>query len=131
MDKSEVLSHYYFSYTSKFSGKVSHNVIISFREKQTKLNILAHKKQTGPMLLSRLLPDQSSTSNIVTLTYSNRLSKYNLNAIYHLNKAKNAGQIFCIKFHNSCFTVKDNRESGWSRISNIEELQKYKSMATH
>jgi hypothetical protein len=29
IDKSEVLSHYYFPYTSRFSGKTSHNVIIT------------------------------------------------------------------------------------------------------
>jgi hypothetical protein len=128
VDKSEILTHYYFAYTSRFTGKTSHNIIISFREKQTKLNILARKKQTGPLLLSRLLGDQPSTSNIITVTYSNRLSKFNLNAIYHLNKAKSSGRIFSVRFHNSCFTVKDNETSEWFRISNIEELQKYKSV---
>jgi hypothetical protein len=58
LEPSEIVSHYYFSYESKFSGKTSHNVIISFREKQTKLNVLARKKQMGPLLLSQLFPDQ-------------------------------------------------------------------------
>ncbi len=126
LDRSEVLSHYYFPYTSKFSGKTSHNVIISFREKQTKMNILSRKKQLGPLLLNRLVPDQSSSTNIATVTYTNRLSKFNLHAIYHLNKAKNAGKVFSIRFHNLCFAVKETERCQWTRISNTEELQKYK-----
>jgi hypothetical protein len=126
LDPSEIVSHYYFPYESKFSARTSHNVIISFREKQTKLNVLARRKQLGPLLLSQLFPDQSVTSKIVTLGYSNRLSKFNLYTIYHLNKAKMAGKICNIKYHNLCFAVKETEESQWRRISNNEELQKYK-----
>jgi hypothetical protein len=123
--------HYYFPHTSEYSGKTSHNVIISFREKHTKLSILKRKKQMGPLLLSRLVPDhQSSATNITTLTYSNRLSKFNLHALYHLNKAKNAGNIFSIRFHNLCFTVKKTEGCQWTRISSIDELQPYKNMNT-
>jgi hypothetical protein len=126
LDPTEISSHYYFPYVSKYSGKTSHNVIISFREKETKLNILSRKKQMGPLLLSQLLPDHPATTKIVTISYSNRLSKFNLYTIYHLNKAKVAGKIFNVKYHNLCFAVKETEESQWSRISNIEELSKYK-----
>jgi hypothetical protein len=126
LDPHQVTSHYYFPYDSKFSGKTSHNIIISFREKQTKMNVLSRKRQMGPLLMSQLLPEESSASKIVTLSYSNRLSKFNLHTIYHLNKAKVAGKIFNIRFHNLCFAVKDTVDSQWCRISNTEELEPYK-----
>ncbi len=127
IDQSKVLSHYYFPYTSRFSGKTSHNVIISLREKQTKLDILSRKKQLGPLLLNRLLPDQVSYTNVSTVTCLNRLSKFNLHAIYHLNKAKSAGKVVSVRFHNLCFAVKETERCQWTRISNTEELKKGKN----
>jgi hypothetical protein len=50
LDPSEIVSTYYFPYDSKFSGKISHNIIIGFREKAAKLKVLARKKEMGPLL---------------------------------------------------------------------------------
>jgi hypothetical protein len=123
LDISAIRSHYYFQYTSNFSKKISHNIILSFRDIETKMNVLQRKKELGPLLLSRIQPNSSGQSS--TLSYSNRLSKFNLYAIYHLNKAKDYKLIHSIRFHNLCFQIKETDKSGWKRISNLTELEKY------
>jgi hypothetical protein len=125
LDNSVIRSQYYFQFDSKYSKKTSHNVILSFKEIETKMNILQRKKDLGPILLSRLQPGMSASSSC-TVTYSNRLSKFNLHAIFHLNKAKENKLIHSVRYHNLCFQIKESEKSGWLRISNNSELKKYK-----
>jgi hypothetical protein len=123
LDYASVSTHYYFPYKSKFSGKITHNVIIRFREIDTKLDILKRKKDMGPMLLNRIQPDMQSSS-FITLNYSNRLSKFNLSAVYQLTKAKERKQIVNIRFHNLCFAAKVPGNDDWQRVTNYTELNK-------
>lgn len=125
LDPVAISSSYYFPYTSKFSGKTSHNVIISFRDIETKMNVLSLKKQSGPLLLSQLTLEFPGTSEASTVTYTNRLTKFNLYAINQLNKTKSAGLIFKVRYHNLCFGVMEKKNSNWIRITNHAELEKY------
>jgi hypothetical protein len=121
--------HYYFSYTSQFSGKTSHNVIVGFKEKEIKMGVIMRKKEVGSLSLLRIQPNLCAGESDVTLKFSNRLSKFNLYASYHLNKAKSAGQIHSIRYHNLCFSIKEGDKTQWQRISNDSELKKYVSLS--
>jgi hypothetical protein len=124
LDSSVVRTHYYFPYTLD-SGKITHNLIISFNEFEVKMKILESKKQRGPLLLNCIQPHLAPPDQDVTLTYSNRLTKFNLYAIYHLNKAKDNKIIHSIRYHNLFFSIKETEKGGWKRITNMSDLEKY------
>jgi hypothetical protein len=124
LDMSVVESYYYFPYAAK-AGKTSHNLIISFKDFNVKMEVLSRKKQLGRLLLKKIQPLMEPPDHDVFISYSNRLSKFNLHAIYHLNKAKDNKTIFNVRYHNLFFAVKETEKSPWLRISNPSELEKY------
>jgi hypothetical protein len=121
---SVVETYYYFPYAAK-AGKTSHNLIISFKDFDVKMEVLGRKKQLGRLLLKKIQPQMAPPDHEVLISYSNRLTKFNLRAIYHLNKAKDNKTVFNVRYHNLFFAVKETEKSPWQRISNPSELDKY------
>lgn len=123
LEPSNITSCYYFPYKPR-NNIPTHNIIITFKEKDRKINLLSRKSAAGPLLLRTILPETPDTSTNV-LHYTNRLTKFNLYAANHLNKAKSKKKLVKLRFHNLCFEVKETEDGDWQRITNGKELDKF------
>jgi hypothetical protein len=94
-------------------------IVIGFHEKTKKIEVLLTKKGMGPILSSQLVNDDERGSN--TITYSNRLSMFNLFVQRNLYRAKQHNTINDFRFHNYFFQVKRGKEDDKWILINCEE----------
>lgn len=107
-------------------AKQYHHVVISYKEKSIKNDIMKRKKEMGPLKYEQLDPTVNSPADkAAVIRCSNRLSKFNLKAQGHLFKAKNEGKISGFQLHNGVFRVKEGENSDWKIIDTEASLEPF------
>lgn len=110
--------------TPEARKKVYHHMVVSFKDKEMKMKILAARRGNGPLKLEQLCdePVQLDKGKPKTIRCSNRLSKFNLRAQGKLFSAKQEGKIYAFQLHNGTFRVKKEEQSRWESIDTTTAL---------
>lgn len=112
--------------------KVYHHMVISFKERATKMKFLQEKKKKGPLKYEQLcsvdtLDNLTEEQRVTTIRCTNRLSKFNLRAQYELLKAKSEGKLHVFQLHNGIMRIKRTENSPWEIVDTDEALKAFLS----
>lgn len=110
--------------TPESAKKVYHHMVISFKDKQIKMNLLAARRVKGPLKLEQLRAGAAQMERGMpkTIRCTNRLSQFNLRAQGKLFAAKQEGKIHVFQLHNGTFRIKKEEHSRWEPINTSTAL---------
>ena len=114
--------------TSTQQVKTYHQMVIAFKDNQSKSKFMQAKKEKGPIAYEQLTKKHLSNDDAKAIIKCvNRLSKFNLKVQRELLTAKNQQKIFNFQLHNGVFRMKIGETSGWKIIDTETALQPYAS----
>lgn len=106
--------------------KTYHQMVIVFKDNQTKSKFMKAKKEKGPIVFDQLSKKPLSGEEAKTIIRCvNRLSKFNLKVQRELLTAKNQQKIFSFQLYNGVFRLKIIENSGWKIIDTENALEPY------
>lgn len=106
--------------------KAIHHMVVSFKERNAKLDFMAAKKDKGPITYEQLCRDAMSTDDKnTTIRCTHRLSKFNLKVQRELMITKSAGNLASFQLHNGTFRLKRKEDSPWERIDTEGDLKPF------
>ena len=114
--------------TSTQQVKMFHQMVIAFKDNQSKSKFMKAKKEKGPVAYEQLTKKHLGNDDAKAIIRCvNRLSKFNLKVQREMLTAKNQQKIFNFQLHNGVFRMKISETSGWKIIDTETALQPYAS----
>jgi hypothetical protein len=114
------------SHSSNQQSKVIHQMVIGFKDHQSKMNFMKAKQEMGPLEYGQLTTRQLTKENgEATIRFGHRLTKFNLKAQKELHAAKVYGNLHAYQLHNGVFRIKEKEDSRWKQIETYNRLQPY------
>lgn len=127
VDKTAIKEYYHVSYSKNqaeasttTNQKLSHFVVIGFKNKSTKISVFAKKKKKGSPLLKNLIPQSSSPETLIKC--ANKLTKFNLYVQRVLYKVHQQKTIKEYRYHNHLFQIKLEEDGKWIRIDTYKKV---------
>jgi hypothetical protein len=130
--------HYSFSFTVKPRASSTpkdggrqrqrsvHQMVIGFKDMETKMKFMKAKKDKGPIALEQLTKAKLKPEDAKAMIRCvNRLSKFNLKVQRHLMTSKVNGDIVGFQLHNGLFRLKEKDDSSWKVIGTEDALDPY------
>lgn len=124
----DIKSLYHFESRVNVSGSVSkviHHVVVSFKEKSTKLKFLTTKTEKKCLVRFSQLTEQPSSQgqSNPSITCLNRLTKFNLNVERQLQRLLSQGIIEEFKLTGLLHEFRHNHCSTWILVTHLEMLK--------
>ena len=114
------------SHMNQRATKTHYQMVIAFKDHQTKSKLMKSKREKGPIAYEQLSNKQMSMDEAkVTIRCVNRLSKFNLKVQRELLTAKNQQHITSFQLHNGLFRMKVEENLGWKIIDTEAALKPY------
>lgn len=112
--------------TSSQEDKIFYQMVIAFKDNQTKSKFMKAKSEKGPIAYDQLTKKHLSREEAkTTIRCVNRLSKLNLKVQRELLTAKNQQKIFSFQLHNGVFRMKTSENSRWIIIDTESALEPF------
>lgn len=108
------------------TSKVYHHVVISLKDKATKIRFMAAKKSKGPVKYEQVCNEEMAPEHKeTTIRVSNRLSRFNLRVQGELLNSRSAGKIHKVQLHNCLFRIQRTENSKWEMVGTETALKPF------
>lgn len=99
-------------------------MVVAFKDQQSKINFMKKKKEKGPVKFEQLTKARLNKNEAeTTIRIVNRLSKFNLQVQRDLMRLKNENKILKFQLHNGTFRVQEKENTAWKVIDTEEKLE--------